>query len=303
MAYLTPYEHWDLELPTVPARSFLYSVEPIGVGTADIESLTSYIARLAAVHCVSVTTFIRHILAPRVIWSRRSTGLPESKAVEQTVLAWRNQPNFLQVQSAAEWLAKTPDVEALIKSLESLTLNSGLRCLTFCNWYEWFKFDLDWCEGAPWCPTCYEEWQLSNSPIYQPLRWALDAVEICPHHRCYLQLWCSYCGASQTYLNRHKPLGHCTFCGAWLGRFVEPHLQAETVDDQWRWNQWVAEAIGALLKATPELIQQMTYRTVQLLKRRRVPELSAFLKQHYELGLSPIETITRLKQTRFLSIT
>ena len=46
----------DLAPRSVPPRSKLYSLEPIGVGTAYVESLIGYVARLAEAHHISVAT-------------------------------------------------------------------------------------------------------------------------------------------------------------------------------------------------------------------------------------------------------
>jgi TniQ len=43
---------WVEEQVVWPAHSRLYHLEPIGIGTPSVESLTSYIARLAAAHSV-----------------------------------------------------------------------------------------------------------------------------------------------------------------------------------------------------------------------------------------------------------
>src|SRR5712691_263199 len=49
-----------------PPRSRLYRLEPIGIGTPAVESLSSYLNRLAQAHCVMVTTLITHELLPRL---------------------------------------------------------------------------------------------------------------------------------------------------------------------------------------------------------------------------------------------
>ena len=46
------FDSWDVEAVPIPARSRLHSIEPIGVGTPFVESLTGYIIRLAASHAV-----------------------------------------------------------------------------------------------------------------------------------------------------------------------------------------------------------------------------------------------------------
>jgi len=41
------YASWDVTVSTLPARSRLYRLEPYGIGTPWVESLTGYITRLA----------------------------------------------------------------------------------------------------------------------------------------------------------------------------------------------------------------------------------------------------------------
>jgi len=50
---LERYEEWDVSIPPLPSRSRLYRLEPIGIGTPYVESLTGYIARLAETHCIT----------------------------------------------------------------------------------------------------------------------------------------------------------------------------------------------------------------------------------------------------------
>lgn len=48
------FEEWTLDDDTLlPTRSELYHMQPAGLGTSFIESLTSYIARLADSHCLT----------------------------------------------------------------------------------------------------------------------------------------------------------------------------------------------------------------------------------------------------------
>ena len=58
----------------MPPRSRLYSLEPIGIGTPQTESLTSYISRLAAAHSVRVRDLVvdelfAHIKRPHLAGS------------------------------------------------------------------------------------------------------------------------------------------------------------------------------------------------------------------------------------------
>ncbi len=54
----TVYPSLDLQKPQIPKRLLLYPLEPIGIGTFYCESLTSYLNRLAAKHCVSLRAFV-----------------------------------------------------------------------------------------------------------------------------------------------------------------------------------------------------------------------------------------------------
>src|SRR2546426_11940697 len=61
-----PFEVWAPALEAPPPRSRLYSLEPIGIGTPEVESLSSYLNRLAQAHCVTVTTLMAHELLPHI---------------------------------------------------------------------------------------------------------------------------------------------------------------------------------------------------------------------------------------------
>jgi hypothetical protein len=45
-------------VPPIPKRSRLYSLEPMNIGTAEVESLTGYLARVAEAHCVTVSDLV-----------------------------------------------------------------------------------------------------------------------------------------------------------------------------------------------------------------------------------------------------
>src|SRR5260370_35013125 len=58
------YEEWDMAMPHLPPRSRLYRLEPIGMGTPYVESLTSYIVRLADAHCVTPKALVMYEILP-----------------------------------------------------------------------------------------------------------------------------------------------------------------------------------------------------------------------------------------------
>jgi len=56
------YDLLDFRLPGLSPRTGLYQLPPVGVGTGLIESLTSYITRLAQAHDVSTNTLLAKYL-------------------------------------------------------------------------------------------------------------------------------------------------------------------------------------------------------------------------------------------------
>src|SRR5688572_20379032 len=74
-------EEWDMSTQLISPRSKLYRLEPIGVGTPYVESLSSYFRRLADAHCVSPCIFFKgrslHSWASD-IWSKAQlqSGIP-----------------------------------------------------------------------------------------------------------------------------------------------------------------------------------------------------------------------------------
>src|SRR4051812_30312421 len=61
---LAAYDDCDVMAPPIPSRSQLYYLSPVGVGTPAVESLTSYVMRLAQAHCVTTRTLVTDQLFP-----------------------------------------------------------------------------------------------------------------------------------------------------------------------------------------------------------------------------------------------
>ena len=72
------FDSWNCTTPVLPPRSRLYALEPIGIGTPFVESLSGYIARLAEAHAVSVGDLVGRELSPSV-----SKPLTQSRANSQ----------------------------------------------------------------------------------------------------------------------------------------------------------------------------------------------------------------------------
>jgi hypothetical protein len=62
---------WETTWPQLSTRTRLFNLEPIGLGTQYVESMTSYISRLAAEHQVAPWVIVSRDIAPRM--SRKAT--------------------------------------------------------------------------------------------------------------------------------------------------------------------------------------------------------------------------------------
>jgi hypothetical protein len=127
------FDSWTLSGCPLPPRSRLYALEPIGIGTAFVESLSGYVARLAEAHSVSAGDLVGRVLsdAPNL----KGAGIPpaaragkrggtdfESAAIPLTASQTRRRPGstlWKQRRAAVAWGA-------------SLSFRCAPRCLTIC---------------------------------------------------------------------------------------------------------------------------------------------------------------------------
>jgi TniQ len=236
-------------MPAVmPARSRLYSLEPIGIGTPQTESLTSYISRLAAAHSVRVrdlviTELLAHIRRPQLADGRHA-NLPSA--------FWRSETRAL---NGTRSLARR-----MVRALEEETGRRDLRFLTLLTWSEVLPVHQLQKTTRAWCPGCFQDWRDRSQAIYDPLLWTLAPVTVCARHKRPLRTVCPFpeCRRPSPWLGlgyRSRP-GHCAHCGGWLG---SPGAESGTpeeklvIEDAVRSHAWIFDALGKLIAATPSM--------------------------------------------------
>jgi transcriptional regulator with XRE-family HTH domain len=104
-----------------------------------------------------------------------------------------------------------------------------------------------------WCPLCYDEWRRHNKRLYEPLMWSLEVVTVCRYHQCPLEMRCPHCNRNSFFLAPYARPGHCSYCQLWLGEVSEQGFQCSVVDDEHRWQYWIADEVGAMLAAAPHM--------------------------------------------------
>jgi len=107
-AKLSGFARWDLSEPVRPRASLLYSLAPCGTGTPYVESLASYVTRLAEAHVVSVWRLILQIRS-----ASRHDRVPRSS---------------IHYAYPVNGLGK--DSGVFLRNLEAATGRSGLHLLT-----------------------------------------------------------------------------------------------------------------------------------------------------------------------------
>ena len=216
------YDLWNLALPTLPPRSRLYSLAPMGIGSSQVESLTSYVMRLAEAHAVSPGTLIRQEIFPNLLVTPK-------------------RPTFGGVHSLN---GMGSCFEQWVSLLEQLTARRDLRQLTLLHWNSALA-----CAGVlrrhrAWCPRCYQEWRDRSRTTYEPLLWTLAPVTICPTHEVSLEKHCPHCRQRLLLLSARARPGFCTHCNGWLGDEVPISVESKQPTEDER---WVARAVGELL--------------------------------------------------------
>ena len=223
---MLPLEAWDLAVKPVTARSRLYSLPPIGVGTALVESLSSYVVRLAEAHAVSTADLVRrelsrHTNPPLVLYFHGINGLGDC---------------------AARW----------VEILEKTTSRSDLRYLTLLPFEHLFANRVFLRKRRAWCPECYREMDTTGT-VAEQLLWCIRLVEACPRHHCLLETMCRYCNKPLKQLYAGSRNGRCLWCGTELGCTVAEKTAKTSGDVPTEYQLWLADSVGQLLAHSPEV--------------------------------------------------
>lgn len=180
----------------------LFSLPIRGLGTRDIEALSSYIYRLAIAHGVSAWQLLTQILA------RYRLGTPESLEATSAIDSSGDMNAYIRPNLATA---------QLVKILSQATRDESLRCGTFLALSE--ALDRSVGTFAPrvrWCPACMGEFHVSKDSGYFKLLWQLEAVTHCPTHRTRLVNQCATCGSHQSSRRMRRNCTSCCKCGSSL---------------------------------------------------------------------------------------
>jgi len=198
-----------------PHKYRLVRLRPIGLGTADVESLSSYLTRLAAAHWVTPTNLYKVLSAE--VFNGKSTVLTSASRLD----------GFSKLSRQVSKVIERTTVPS-IKAQE----------LTLLAWPP--VFAAHGCgllkPHLAWCPHCFQDDLEEGRPLYNRLQWSIRDVTVCLHHHVSLEHACHECGARQVPINANAQVGYCQQCGTSLvnGRSTSLPKGSAAHDAHWR---------------------------------------------------------------------
>ncbi|REE81564.1 TetR family transcriptional regulator [Paenibacillus taihuensis] len=200
------FQSWYEELPSLHhTTTRLYSLAPIGRGTCYVESLSGYIARLAAEHCTTTGRLFTDVFSSYLdkhylneIVKRGGNGFFD--AAHMINGNARAAEQFSTMMSNLTGVAEFTDFT--LHRFRMIIPQRGLLK-----------------RHKTWCGDCYREMKQSQTGIvFEPLIWQIGVVSICNEHNRVLMDRCPECNKTSLVLDRRSIPGHCPHCKAWLGR-------------------------------------------------------------------------------------
>ncbi|MDZ5607853.1 TniQ family protein [Bacillus pseudomycoides] len=182
----------------------MYSLKPIGIEGAYIESLTSYLIRLSEAHQVYPLSLISYVIAP--ILNKEFLIYSTARGGNRFYDGARTMNGF------------ESNALDMVGALEKLTKVQQLGILTLASIKEVVPLRYLLKNYLSWCSVCYEEQLNTGGTIYNLLLWSLEMVNTCSKHKCKLETECFLCHKKIPILHRKSQNGYCPYCNHWLGR-------------------------------------------------------------------------------------
>ena len=207
-------------------------VEPCGLGTPYVESLTGYLQRLANEYVIPPARLFHDEIVPTM----REHGLWTGK-----------RPDLLNRRSRGMDGAE-PAARHAVDAVCRLTGRSDLGRCTYLQFMtlDVFHNGVVLARQKRWCPCCWDD-DASKTGPYERRLWSLSVVDACPIHSTVLVDRCYSCGRQQPPISSDVRPGICARCGRCLG---SPPVRIDDTDgsDGSR-RLWFAREAAVLIRA------------------------------------------------------
>lgn len=222
----------DLRLP---------SLDPVGLGGPDVESLSSYFLRSAE----SVRVLPGQLVFRMFTWTDRQR--------HSQVGQWCRRPGRVRVgKNINSYL----HANVWLRLMQRYTQRADLEQLTTHRWDHLFPSRGFQRAHLTWCPLCLR----SDSIPYHRLAWMLQVTRVCLHHKLYLQDRCGHCGRMIPVTHERAGVCRCPFCATDLRA---ANLNA-SIGNCFDFDQWAAGQIGQIIGMSATLNTEMQWAPVRV---------------------------------------
>jgi DNA-binding transcriptional regulator YhcF (GntR family) len=241
------------EFPHLLDRSRFYNLEPIGIGTNEVESFSSYISRLALEHLVTPIILIKNSVnssnkLPQVF---RENSLPQ--------IAVANLNGFGETS------------EKLLNLFEKATFRQDIKFTTLFAWKNRISNHGLLRKNLAWCSYCFQEQLNQNGIIYEKLIWTFETVKGCLIHQVKLSEICSYCQNKLKVLSVKSSPGFCSKCLKWLGS--QTIFEKEEIAEK---EIWIARNVEQMLLINSQITNSFSANFANLIQQTTIGNINDF---------------------------
>lgn len=230
---LPVYPIINIEIPKIPPRSYIYSMTPIGLGTPEVESLSSYISRIAQEYCVYPYKLAKNCV------EKYSGSYRYLDSIGYNIFASKTINGFSEI------------TKTIVYSIESATNRQDIRYTTLLPLGGILPARQLRHERA-WCAACFQSDLKNGCPIYERLVWKINFVKICPLHEQELINLCPHCKKNQNNFSSYSFPGFCSLCKSWLGQKERQESKEELSSLNFPKEKWISSEIGKVLARLPQ---------------------------------------------------
>ncbi len=245
----------------IAATTRLYALAPIGLGTGQVETLMSYINRLAIAHCVSVNRIIIDVITPAaVIFS------PAGR--------WLMLPSYFESFAGA-----TKNTEALCRALAALTGREELVQMTMLPYAAHIDGIGLFHGSVRCCRACFNADIAGNLFPYERLLWTLRATTACPIHGTLLEdnVRCGNSVNTPRVKHPRTGIGFCRCCGS-VGMACNKLSPTKAKPLEIEISRSIAELLAQSARFTGRTQRQGPHEVIQAVVRARKRGVAEFME-------------------------
>jgi len=194
----------------------LFPIPLLGKDTSEVESLSSYVHRIAYEHGIYIGELLRYAYSHAIDEVGGSEVYPDV-------------PKYIKTGVLVRASATSKMYVDLFKVLTCHDSQQGIF---------WFLDGAvsdttgELVKGFKWCPECFYEMEKFGNQPYFKLIWHLSCVTNCHLHRTPLLEKCTFCGCDQTSYIKKQPIAFCQSCGVKLSKRKQ-RLKTSDISHSW----------------------------------------------------------------------